>query len=367
MGMNHSAYRGCLLGMAVGDAMGYAVDDMNMSQIRETYGTAGLLGYDLCNGYADVTSYTQLAAFACNGLLIAMTRGQMLGKMAPLVKYVGLSSREWVASQRPWGRPDKTFCWLLQQPAICRRHCMETRMLDTLTRNAPGVPEEPGNSFITPGGLTTAIAVGLFQDKRRMAQEEIDRLGAETVSLTHGGPLAFLSGAVLAHMVSRCLMDPAIPIAALVKESVQSMRGLFGHQYPQPCNEVENLLNLALRLADDPSKDHVTVMEQLRCENAAQVLAGAVYACLAGYENFDASLIAAVNHSGRSCAVGAVTGALLGLRQMEEALPAFYVECLEPAEILRELADDMFHGCPMEMGNRLFDADWDHKYVHGGK
>ncbi len=239
--------------------------------------------------------------------------------------------------------------------------------MDTLTRNAPGVPEEPGNTFSTPGGLTAALAVGLFQDHRRMAQEAIDRLGAEVVSLTHGGPLAFLSGAVLAHMVSRRLLEPAVPLAALVQESLQAMQDLFGHQYPRQVTAIANLLNRAVALADDPSRDHVSVMEQLHCENAAQVLAGAVYACLAGYESFDASLIIAVNHSGRSCAVGALTGALLGLRQMEEALPLFYIECLEPAEILMELADDMFHGCPMELGNKLFDADWDHKYVHGGK
>ena len=49
------------------------------------------------------------------------------------------------------------------------------------------------------------------------------------------------------------------------------------------------------------------------------------------------------------------------------ALPEFYLECLEPAETLRELADDLWSGCPMEQGKRLFDADWDHKYVHGGK
>ena len=93
MKLNPAAFRGCLLGMAVGDAMGYPVDSLNLGEIRENYGPNGLLGYDLANGYADVTSYTQLGAFTCNGLLIALTRGQMMGKMAPLVKYVGLSSR----------------------------------------------------------------------------------------------------------------------------------------------------------------------------------------------------------------------------------------------------------------------------------
>ena len=120
-------------------------------------------------------------------------------------------------------------------------------------------------------------------------------------------------------------------------------------------------------MSADPSLATWDVMEKLHCSSAAQVLAGAVYACIAGGEEFDSSMIIAVNHSGRSAAVGAVTGALLGLRQGEIALPDFYTECLEPTDTLRELADDLWSGCPMEQGNRLFDADWDHKYIHGGK
>ena len=47
--------RGALLGLAVGDAMGYTVDSLSIQEIRQSYGPNGLLGYDLVNGYADVT------------------------------------------------------------------------------------------------------------------------------------------------------------------------------------------------------------------------------------------------------------------------------------------------------------------------
>lgn len=367
MRFRQAAYRGCLLGMAVGDAMGYPVDSLRLSEIRENYGPNGLLGYDLVNGYADVTSYTQLAAFTCNGLLIALTRGQMMGRMAPLVKYVGLSSREWLASQRPWGRPERTFCWLLRRPDICRRFCMDTRMLDTLGRENLGTPETPVNNSSTPGGLTTAIGVGLFHHPDRMKQPELDRLGAETVALTHGSPLAFLSGAALAHLISRSLCEPRLSLRQLVLETAQMVNAQFSHQYPAQCSELTTLLRLAVSMERDVSLKTWDVMEKLHCESAPQVLAGALYACMAGGEEFDAAMIIAVNHSGRSAAVGAIAGALLGLRLGEAALPEFYLECLEPAETLRELADDLWTGCPMELGKRLFDADWDHKYVHGGK
>ncbi len=366
MGLSREAYRGCLLGMAVGDAMGYTVDNRSWQQIREDYGPNGLLGYDLVNGYADVTSYTQLAAFTCNGLLLGQTRGQMLGKMAPFIKYIEVSSREWAASQRPWGRPSRSYCWLLRKQELCRRRCMDTRMLDTLSRPRLGSPEAPVNNFPGPGSLTAAVGVGLFYHEERMDQEEVDRLGAEAVALTHGSPTAFLSGAVLAHIISRLTQDPQAPLKPLILEAVEAMKEQFGHQYSR-AYDIGNAVRHAVTYADSPGLNQVEVMERLDCDDASRVLAGAVYASLVSRGDFDNAMIAAVNHSGRSAAVGAVTGAILGIRLGEEALPEFYIECLEPAEVLRELADDLYTGCPMERGTKLFDLDWDYKYLHGGQ
>ncbi len=363
---SQSAYRGALLGMAVGDAMGYSVDTRSWQEIREDYGPNGLLGYDLVNGYADVTSYTQLAAFTCNGLLLGLTRGRVLGRMAPFVKYVRLASQEWVASQRPWGRPEKTYCWLLQQPELCRRRCMDTRMLETLTREKWSTPEEPANNYNTPGAITTAIGVGLFCDPKTMKQSEIDRLGMEAVALAQGSPQAFLTGAILTHIMTNLLRHPEAPYKKIIGQAMYVFREQFGHEYSQTY-EILNLLRHAVALADAAHLNPQEVMEKLQCYTAPQVLAGAVYAYLASGGDFDRAMIIAVNHSGRSAAVGAVCGAMLGCRLGEKALPEFYMECLEPAEILRELADDLFHGCPMEQGNRLYDGDWDYKYLQGGK
>ena len=45
-----------------------------------------------------------------------------------------------------------------------------------------------------------------------------------------------------------------------------------------------------------------------------------------------------------------------------EALPDFYLECLESAKILEVLSSDLALGSPT-FG--LFDDDWDQKYVQG--
>ena len=106
-------------------------------------------------------------------------------------------------------------------------------------------------------------------------------------------------------------------------------------------------------------------MDKLKCDTGADILAGAVYASLIYERDFDSAMIVAANHSGRSAAVGCVAGAILGARCGEEALPDFYMEGLEISTTLLELADDLLQGCPMTRGNKLFDGDWDRKYLHG--
>ena len=271
------AYRGCLLGLAVGDAMGYSVDTKTWPQIQADYGPNGLLGYDLVNGYADVTSHTQLAAFTCNGLLLGLTRGQVYGKMAPYVRYAGLAQQEWAIGQRRYGQPQRNHCWVFRVPELRRRRCTDTRMVETLNRGKLGSLEEPVNKYDTPASIAAAAAVGLFADPNRLEPEEIDRLGAECVALTHGSPLAFLAGGAAAHLINRCLLEPDTPLAELVEETLTSLNNQFGREYAQT-GDVIALVRQAMAMTRDYTILPVDAMERLKCDTGAEVLAGAVYA-----------------------------------------------------------------------------------------
>ena len=59
-----SIYRGCLLGLAVGDAMGCGIDERSFDEIQEDYGPGGLRGYDLVNG-PPIPSWRPLPATVC--------------------------------------------------------------------------------------------------------------------------------------------------------------------------------------------------------------------------------------------------------------------------------------------------------------
>ena len=352
-------FRGAMLGMAVGDAMGYTVDRASLTQIRDDYGPNGLMGYDLVNGCAEVSSNTQVAAFAANGLLLGLTRGQM----DKLVGYVGVALREWSRSQQ-FSDPARNYCWLSNVPQLRRRRCLDTCMLDALSRGL-GTLEEPRYRSDAPTNLTAVIPLALLSGNLGMPQEELDELGARIVVLTHGEPEAFLSGAVLTHAVSTLLRQPEITLDGLLQDTVNAVQLQFGRQYYQATG-IWELLQHAVVLASSRHIAPMDAMEQLGCRTAPEVLAGALYACATSEGDFDTAMITAVNHSGRSAAVAAITGAVMGMRQGAQALPEFYLECLEAAKPLIELSDDLTRGCPADVMSRLFDDDWDRKYIRCG-
>jgi len=352
--------QGCMLGMAVGDAMGAGVDNKSLEDIRTDYGPDGLLGYDLANGFAEISSYTQVAAFVMNGLLVAMTRGQL---RMPFIPYVTMALKEWARSQYFPRETERRSCWLCHEPHMRRRRAMDARTLDALTRDVTGTPEKPANTSGGPGTLPAAAVVGLLFSPERMQVQDVGTLGAQAVALTHGDPGAFLSGAALAYTVAGILQDPDSPLHAHFTNAADAVAAQFA-SFPEAgllCKKLKNAVHMAQSGIQDP----VEVMEKLECLTAAQVLCGAVYACVASEEDFDRAMIISINHSGKSAAVGAVAGAILGARLGVDTLPGFYLDCLDAGAVIKELSADFAGSTPGKLTRRLFDDDWDRKYTQG--
>ena len=358
MQMGENLYRGCLLGLAVGDAMGYTIDDKSWEEICADYGPNGLLGYDLVNGCADVTSYTQLPAFVSNGLLLSTSRGK-----SDYLRYITLSLREWARNQQFHRDPEKSYCWVAKPKQLRLHHNRDARMLDALRAQTLGAPEAPTNRNTGPGALTTAVAIGLFYHPKRMLEPaQIGTLAAQTIALTHGDPETFLAGSVLAYIIAGILQEPEQPLQEHISTAIEVMDTQFRQAFSLGASQLAARLKLAISMASDGNITAQQGMEKLKCTTASEVLAGAVFAALSCPGDFDNAIITAVNHSGTSAATGAVTGAILGARLGFDALPDFYLESLSCAEILADLADDMSRG---SITASLFNDDWDHKYVQG--
>jgi ADP-ribosylglycohydrolase len=68
-------YRGCLLGGAVGDALGAGIEFWSLADIRAQHGPGGLTGYVPCYGRPNaITDDTQMTLFTAEGLLRAYQR-----------------------------------------------------------------------------------------------------------------------------------------------------------------------------------------------------------------------------------------------------------------------------------------------------
>lgn len=351
------AYRGCLLGLAVGDAMGLTIDDKSWAEIQANYGPNGLLGYDLQEQeYAQITSYTQLAAFLCNGLLLSISRAK-----TDHLRYAKLALREWTRSQQFYRDPEESLCWLAKLPQFRRRQCRDARMLDNLRLEAYGSMDSPRNSNNAPGAITAAIAAGMFYNPKRLSPEQVGTLSGELVALTHGNPETFLSGVVLSYIIAGILQEPEHALKDQFLQAIYVMDGQFRSRFPQAETLAQYLTEvISLALSGEVSAQEG--MEKLHCLDADQCLAGAMFACLCCPEDFDSAIITAVNHSGMSAAVGAIAGAILGAKLKEEALPEFYLESLECKSALEVLAEDLLCGSP---AMEIFDDNWDHKYVQG--
>lgn len=74
-------FKGCLIGGAVGDALGYAVEFMFASDIFGKYGENGITEYKLRSGVAEISDDTQMTLFTATGLLVETTRGMTRGIM----------------------------------------------------------------------------------------------------------------------------------------------------------------------------------------------------------------------------------------------------------------------------------------------
>lgn len=67
--------RGSLVGGAVGDALGYEVEFMNLAAIRKRFGKKGITCYVLHDGVAQFSDDTQMTLFTLEGLMSGvMTR-----------------------------------------------------------------------------------------------------------------------------------------------------------------------------------------------------------------------------------------------------------------------------------------------------
>lgn len=360
MAQKDAALRGCLMGMAVGDAFGDIVNDMSYADILENYGPYGIMGYDPNSHGPQITAYTQVAAYTINAVLVGVERGKLRGDYLPEIT---AALREWVRLKSFPGDLSRCRCWISRTEPMRRKKNLENGAIFYLGQGmTPGTLTGRRNVSNNPGLLTAAAALALARHAGCIRREDLAMLGASVVALVYGKTSAHFSGAFIAVLLDRILEEPAL---ALQEAAVQTLEQIEAGEYPFSAYAAtfRPMLEQMFSQAQMPQMEHSAYMEKLDCYECQQVLLGALYASIVSYADMDRALVTAVNHSGKSAVVAALTGAILGAAQGEGALPEFYMEGLDAEEILLELLHDL--GECTRLDSRIFNFDWDRKYNMG--
>lgn len=331
-------FLGCLLGGAVGDALGAAVEFDRRSQILETFGPEGITEYaPIYGGLGRITDDTQMTLFTAEGLLRAQVRGALRG----ITTYVGLTHaayRRWLATQgaAPRGWETHQPGWLFQQRALHSRRSPGNTCLSAL--QSP--PSEDGfaqNDSKGCGGVMRMAPVGLFHWTLRKyhSMEETFRLGCELAALTHGHPTGQLTAGVLAVLVRELTDGASLAEALEVAKSI--LREARDHQ------ETLQAITLAEELAAGNEPPEQAIARLGEGWIAEEALAISLYCALVA-RDFRHGVILAVNHDGDSDSTGAITGNLLGTLHGVDAIPPSWLEPLELREVITEIAEDL-HDC----------------------
>ncbi len=319
-------FRGCLLGGAVGDALGAPVEFAGLTTILDEHGPDGITDYSPAFGrLGAITDDTQLTLFTAEGLLLARGRSD-----ADPVTEINRAYLRWLVTQGESSaaatEPGPTGPgWLLDEVFLHHRRAPGNTCLGALRAGGMGTVDRPINHSKGCGGVMRVAPIGLVDD-------DPFRLAADAAALTHGHPSGFLAAGALAVIIAELAagldLKDAVDLAG-ARTAAESASG-----------EVVDAIDEAVTLAMGGSGKIGSVEALGRGWVAEEALAMSIYCALVATDFAD-GLVLAVNHGGDSDSTGAMTGNILGTLLGEWAIPAAWLDALEGRETIARTADQL--------------------------
>jgi ADP-ribosyl-[dinitrogen reductase] hydrolase len=327
---------GCLLGGAVGDALGAPVEFLTLRQIREAFGPAGIRDYAPAYGrLGAITDDTQMMLFTTEGLLRAHV--QRAHRPANTREVVLQAYLRWLRTQgeatdRVLGREPDHDGWLLTHRELWSRRAPGATCLAALRE--PAIDFAAKNQSKGCGGIMRIAPVGLFSGLgRTRGGSPAYELGVELASLTHGHPSASIASGYFAQLIALLADGHALRVAIELARSPLRLS--------KRADEVVGAIDRAVVLATEggePTPERIETLGEGWV--ADEALSIALYCALVA-EDFHHGVLLAVNHGGDSDSTGLLTGNLLGVIAGTSAIPAGWLEGLELVDVIREMANDL--------------------------
>lgn len=336
MKRNTDHFSGCLLGGALGDALGSPVELYTYEQIMNDFGEKGILELQ-CSGNerAQITDDTQLTLFTAEGLLRAKCRSEKKGLERNLRETTIVVFRaylRWLYTQglytTNWKAEDYDG-WLVGVKPLYVGKQASTISITTLGKGVMGRLSKPINNSKNSGGVIRVSPVGLFE-RRKDAFELGTRIGA----ITHGHPSSYYSAGAMALLIGNIVEGMSI-----VDGVLDVIGELKRHDKTKEC--IDGLEHaISLYKTQPGSREALAQLGTGR--EATQALAMGVYCALSFPDDIVKALRLAVNHEGDSGSVGSVTGNIVGAYLGKKAIPQEWLQNLQLAKEIEIMAEDIY-------------------------
>jgi ADP-ribosylglycohydrolase len=284
----------CLLGGALGDALGYRVEFKRWAEIEQEHGPAGIQ-LAACKGPLVVSDDTQMTLFTLEGMARA-------AGTAAITSEIREAYLDWYGTQAGGRRSREPRGRLAGLLEMCQVQAPGSTCLSALRQGGQGTVERPINNSKGCGGVMRTAPLGFLPGT--VDDAALLRLGAEAAALTHGHPDGYLPAGAIAVLVRDALSEvpwqlSVAKVLELVRERAESDGTVA-----------------AIERAVQAAADGVASREKLSALGEGWVgeeaLAVGLYAAMVA-KSFAECIELAANHDGDSDSTASTTRPVLGL------------------------------------------------------
>lgn len=307
-------YKGCLLGLSVGDALGAPVEFLSIEEIKDKYGEEGISDFDSWSrfspgSYTDDTQLSLATARGCIETYKVLVRNG--GSDSSLVVY-----REYLK-------------WLETQKNPYQVRVPGYTTLSALQSGKIGSMEIPLNHSKGSGAVMRTAPVGLAYPSEMAFRE-----GAQYAALTHGHPSGYLPAGFLSELIAKII--EGVPLEESIHQCQQTL-----FQYDD-CEETGAKVKSAVEFfrSQKPDEESLSILGEGWV--GEESLAVGLYCSLKYRDDFRKGVITAVNHSGDSDTTGNIAGAILGMLLGMNSIPEKWILKLENTRLIEQTADEMY-------------------------
>lgn len=337
--------RGCLVGGASGDALGYAVEFSSLESIVKEFGPSGITAYlPDSGGIARFSDDTQMTLFTAEGLLSAYAADP---DPSPenILRHMDEAYLAWFATQTAFQLP-LSSSWLTHVRDLWARRAPGNTCLSALSAIQNG--KTAVNDSKGCGAVMRIAPIGVFfgaltnQNKTQNAKRMAAIVAADSSRITHLNDLSTLASVFTAIVIFECMRIHVIDrltfrsiIGQAVNDTLAAVPG------SDKSEKFVAIIQKALDLANSSLPDREAIAQLGEGWVAEETAAIAVFCVMRHIRDFEGCLVAAVNHDGDSDSTGAIAGNIIGTILGYTGIPEKFRKGLELHDLILSVADDL--------------------------